>query len=147
MTRAAPARRGLGLDAPAPPIAPTRPVYRLAVTVRDDLRRSLTAAMKARDPVTVAALRSALAAIDNAEAADITTAPAAQPGHIAGGVAGLGSGEVPRRTLTDADMHTVVRHVIDERARAAAQYETLGRHEEAAHVRAEINALEQFLQP
>jgi hypothetical protein len=34
------------------------------------LRRDLTAALKERDPVAVAALRSAIAAIENAEAVD-----------------------------------------------------------------------------
>jgi uncharacterized protein len=38
--------------------------------VRDRLRRALPAAIKARDTVAVAALRSALAAIDNTEAVD-----------------------------------------------------------------------------
>ena len=101
--------------------------------------------MKTRDTVAIAALRSALAAVDNAEAVDIASAPAAQPGHIAGGVAGLSAGEVPRRTLSDADVRRVVRAVIDQRDHAATQYEALGRHEEAARVRAEVNALEPFL--
>lgn len=38
--------------------------------LRDRLRRALPAAMKARDRTTITALRSALAAIDNAEAFD-----------------------------------------------------------------------------
>jgi uncharacterized protein len=41
-----------------------------AGNVRDRLRRALPAAIKAQDTVAVAALRSALAAIDNAEAVD-----------------------------------------------------------------------------
>jgi uncharacterized protein YqeY len=44
-------------------------------TVRDRLRAALPAALKARDSVAVAALRSALAAIDNAEAVDLATRP------------------------------------------------------------------------
>jgi uncharacterized protein YqeY len=40
--------------------------------LRDRLRRALPAAMRARDAPAVAALRSALAAIDNAEAIDTT---------------------------------------------------------------------------
>lgn len=45
-------------------------------SVRDRLRRALPAALKARDRLAVAALRSTLAAIDNAEAVDATTATA-----------------------------------------------------------------------
>jgi len=43
--------------------------------IRSRLRRALPAAIKARDLPAVAALRSALAAIDNAEAVDITRTP------------------------------------------------------------------------
>jgi hypothetical protein len=56
--------------------------------------------MKARDTVAVKALRSALSAIDNAEAADPADADDVQLGVIAGGVAGLGAGEVARRQLS-----------------------------------------------
>ena len=45
------------------------------------MRRALTAAMKTRDRPTVTALRSALAAIDNAEAVDIATTPRAAGGY------------------------------------------------------------------
>jgi uncharacterized protein len=44
------------------------------------MRRALTAAMKSRDRPAVTALRSALAAIDNAEAVDIATTPQAAGG-------------------------------------------------------------------
>ena len=40
------------------------------VPLRQNLRDALTTAIKSRDRVAVAALRSALAAIDNAEAVD-----------------------------------------------------------------------------
>jgi uncharacterized protein len=45
------------------------------------MRRALTAAMKSRDRLAVTALRSALAAIDNAEAVDIATTPRAAGGY------------------------------------------------------------------
>jgi uncharacterized protein len=48
-----------------------------AEDIRTRLRRALPAAMKARDRTTVAALRSALAAIDNAEAVEVNTPPPA----------------------------------------------------------------------
>ena len=45
-----------------------------------------------------------MAAIDNAEAPDVTTGPDAVDGVIAGGVLGLGAGEVARLRLTAADV-------------------------------------------
>jgi uncharacterized protein len=67
--------------------------------IRIRMRRALTAAMKARDQRAVAALRSALAAIDNAEA--VEAAGEGHPpgeGRIAGAVLGVGAAEVARRT-------------------------------------------------
>ena len=54
--------------------------------IRTRLRRALPAAMKARDQTTVAALRSALAAIDNAEAVEV--GPTSPPGSGAPDLAG-----------------------------------------------------------
>jgi uncharacterized protein len=78
-------------------------------TVRSRLRVALRAAMKERDAAAMSALRSALAAIDNAEAVPASRQPPAAPPSaaalseaapsgaapsqnvpIAGGVAGLG---------------------------------------------------------
>jgi uncharacterized protein len=62
-----------------------------AEDIRTRMRRGLTAAMKARDQRAVTALRSALAAIDNAEAVDAAqavdtaTAPPAVEGRPASG--------------------------------------------------------------
>lgn len=113
--------------------------------VRQRLRAALPAAMKSRDQAAVAALRSALAAIDNAEAADAAPAPTG-PGtaDFAGTVAGLGAGEVPRRVVTESDAVAVVRAEIAERLAAAAGYDAAGRPEQAARadrLRAEAAAL------
>ena len=65
--------------------------------LRTHLRRQLSAAVREHDRPAVSALRSALAALDNAEAV--------QPGediqpevsqHVAGGVVGVGAAEVER---------------------------------------------------
>jgi hypothetical protein len=67
------------------------------------MRRALTAAMKARDQPAVTALRSALAAIDNAEAVDTARATpaaegrAAEAGEVAGGE--TTGGGVPDREI------------------------------------------------
>jgi uncharacterized protein YqeY len=97
--------------------------------------------MKDRDRVATAALRSALAAIDNAEAVDLSAAPRAQPGRIVGGVAGLGAGEVARRAITDDDVRAIVADAIAEREVAAAQYETLRRQGDAERLRVEAAVL------
>jgi uncharacterized protein YqeY len=132
--------------------------------LRDRLRRALPAAMKARDRPAVAALRSALAAIDNAEAYDPDEAlaeglndvlepagwepadpdaddvDAAHPG-FAGTVAGVGATEVDRRSLTPKQMEGIVRAEIETREVAATVLEGVGKHEHAERLRAEMKVL------
>jgi uncharacterized protein YqeY len=114
-------------------------------SLRSAMQKALTAAMKERDRVAVNAIRSALAAIANAEAVEDSLAPPAEPGIIIGGVRGLGRGEVPRRALTDDDARDIVRKVIAERRAAAAQYDELERHDDASRLRAEIDVLSRFV--
>ena len=114
--------------------------------LRERMRQALPAAMKARDRVAVAALRSALAAIENAEAppAPATAAPL-QEGVIPGATAGLGSSEVARIDLTDDDVAAIVRREIEERRGAAATYDEAGHADRADRLRAEADALAAFL--
>jgi uncharacterized protein YqeY len=116
-----------------------------ADAVRSQLRQALGVAMKARDAIAVAAFRSALGAIDNAEAADPSDAPVIQPGVIAGGVAGLGAGEVPRRLLSDEQATEIVRGQIANWQAAAADCEEAGRQDYAARLHAEAAILTEFL--
>jgi uncharacterized protein YqeY len=137
------------------------------------MRRALTAALKARDQPAVAALRSALAAIDNAEAVDTaraTATPAAEGhpavagevaggevtggkltggkltgGEIAGAAVGLGAAEVERRTLTPAEMEAIVREEAAERQTAARAYERVGHSGHAERLRAEAEVLSAYL--
>jgi uncharacterized protein YqeY len=112
-----------------------------AQPLRAEMRRALTAAMKARDASAVRALRSVLAAIDNAEAADLSAAPRQESGVIAGGVAGLGAGEVARRTVTEQDVRDVLSTAIAERETAVLQYDALQRPDEAHRLRDEVAVL------
>jgi uncharacterized protein YqeY len=121
--------------------------------IRQRLRSSLPAAMKARDAAAVAALRSALAAIDNAGAVDNAGSvdsggglPATE-GHpdFAGTVAGLGAAEMPRRQLTDTDAGAIVRAEVTDRLAAAAGYERTGHDGQASRLRAEASILDSFL--
>jgi len=109
--------------------------------LRPRLRDALTQAMKARDTTSVRALRSVLAAIDNAEAADPSAAPREEPGLIAGGVAGLGAGEVARRIVTEEDVRDIVLAAISEREAAALQYDVLQRPDEAKRLRDEADLI------
>jgi uncharacterized protein len=104
------------------------------------LRDALRDAQRARRALAVAVLRETLAAIDNAEAADLSAAPPAEHGVIAGGVAGLGAGEVARRVLSAQEVAALIEREIQER-RAAATYEAHGRSKEADALRSQIDLL------
>lgn len=99
------------------------------------LREALTRALRARDAVTVSAVRQTLAAIDNAEAVALTAAPKPQEGPIAGGVAGLGAGEVARRVLGADELAAIFAREQQERSAAAETLATVGRDAEAAVLR------------
>lgn len=78
--------------------------------IRAALRADVTAAMKARDRDAVSALRTAIAAIDNAEAIATDADHGGQTsGDIAGAVGGVGSTEAARRDLTTPDVRAVLR--------------------------------------
>lgn len=115
--------------------------------MRTDLRRDLTAAIKARDRVAVAALRSALAAIENAEASPVDTAKlsAVDDQHIAGAAVGLGAGEGERLHLSDDDLQTILETEMRERSDAASEYERTGHHDVAQRLRREADVLSRYL--
>lgn len=89
---------------------------------RAALRERLTTAMRAGDRTAVNALRSVIAALDNAEAVpDTETASGSTTSpHVAGAAAGLGAGEQPRRVLTKGDeLAVVARETAELRASAS----------------------------
>jgi len=105
------------------------------------LRQALTAALQARDAVTVSALRSALAAIENAGAVDTRQAAQPRSGPIAGAVDGLGAAEVPRRPLGPEEVRALVAAEVEQRRAAAAECADLGRPDQAERLRAEADVL------
>jgi len=122
------------------------PGSRSAADVQARLRRALRAALQARDPAAVSALRSAQAAIGNAEA--ITPPGSAAPGgnqHFAGSVEGLGAAEAPRRVLSEADAEEIIGAEISERHEAADLYERAGHADRAARLRREAEVLRSAL--
>jgi uncharacterized protein len=110
---------------------------------RQRLQLALREALGARDTVATSALRSALAAIDNASAVPAAPAPAAGTGgpHFAGTVAGLGAGEAERRRLTEAEAEQIVRAEVTGRQAAARDYDRTGHASQAGRLRAEAQVL------
>ena len=111
-----------------------------AVPLRRRMRAALTVAMKARDRAAVSALRSALAAVENAEAVN-RGAGADERLAIEQIPVGLGAAEVERRVLTEAEQRRIVRAEQAEREAAAEGYESAGRPERAERLRAEAAVL------
>ena len=110
----------------------------------EQLRAALRTAIKARDRVAVTALRSALAAIENAEAVEVTGA--AQHGLAIEQSPGLGGAEVQRRTLTEADVARIVDAEIADREAAARTYVTAGHTDRADLLLAEAAILRRYAQ-
>ncbi len=139
------ARGGAGDDrgTTAPRRSPTRGVRQVRAGMREDLK----AALEARDRVAASALRSALAAIEHAEALPVAPRDAVVTGndHVAGAVAGPGATEAERRRLTVADVRAVVEEEVRERTAAAEECERLGRDDHAARLRAEAQVLGRYL--
>jgi|HubBroStandDraft_2_1064218.scaffolds.fasta_scaffold590820_2 uncharacterized protein YqeY len=111
--------------------------------VRARLGLALRAALRTRDQAAMAALRSALAAIANAEAVSPDAFPPAAAGsaHFAGATAGPGATEVARRVLSEADQIQIVRAEIAERQQAASKYAAAGHAARGARLQAEADVL------
>ena len=89
--------------------------------LRATMRADLSVAMKTRDSLAVSALRTAIAAIDNAESVDGATQTVQNNTHIAGAASGLGSAEAARRVLSPADVRAILHAQIEDRATEAAR--------------------------
>ena len=119
-----------------------------AETLPAALRRDLTAAMKARQPEAVAVLRTALAAIDNAQAVALPPdRPASTSAHIAGARSGAGSAEVPRRSLDPGELHAILRGQVAELTCEADRYAALSRTAQARRLRDQARLLAAYLPP
>jgi uncharacterized protein YqeY len=115
--------------------------------LREELRRHLNQAMRDRDRVATAALRDAIAALDNAEAidpGDDVTSAASE--YVAGGVVGLGAAEAERRVLDLVSQQAILRADIDARLDAAATYEHRGHPARGAQLRVEADVLRAVLE-
>jgi uncharacterized protein len=114
--------------------------------IRSRLQGALRAAMKERDTAAVSGLRSALAAIANAEAVPLPAAPSGRPPagdeHVAGGIAGPGGGEASRRAVTEDEATAIAAAEVTERRAAAREYEAAGHHDRAERLLREARAIE-----
>ncbi|HZE41383.1 MAG TPA: GatB/YqeY domain-containing protein [Stackebrandtia sp.] len=110
------------------------------------LRDDLKTAMKSRDRLAVSVLRSALAAIANAEAVGVTETVASHGSeHVAGAALGVGAAEAERRRLTEADIRGIVAAEVAERTTAADEYDKHDRPDDARKLRAEAEVLGRYL--
>jgi len=110
--------------------------------VRERLQLALREALRTRDTIAASALRSALAAIDNAQAVPPGPAAAgASSPHVAGTAVGLGAGEAERRSLSETEAERIVRAEVAERRAAARDYERMGHASQAGRLRHEAGVL------
>ncbi|WP_353952054.1 hypothetical protein V6K52_01035 [Knoellia sp. S7-12] len=113
--------------------------------VRASMRTSLKEAMRGRDKLAVSALRSALSAIDNAEAVPAEPTTTRDESPIAGAVIGVGATEAARRELSLDDVRALMRGEVDERREAAVEIEGAGHPDRAEDLRREADVLEAVL--
>lgn len=92
--------------------------------LRTRLRSALLEARRARDPVATSTVRTVLAALENAEAVPVESAPAA--GAIEDSVRGVGGTDAPRRVLSDADELAILEAEIASLDEAVAAYDVVG---------------------
>jgi len=115
--------------------------------LREELRRHLNQAMRDRDRVATAALRDAIAALDNAEAIDPgDDGTSAASEYVAGGIVGLGAAEAERRVLDLVSQRAILRAGIEARLDAAATYEHRGHPARGAQLRVEADVLRAVLE-
>jgi len=100
------------------------------------LRRELTVAMRGRDRPAISAIRTALAAIANAEAPPIDAAPTDVHGRLS---------EHARIELAEADAVRIVRQQIDDRVATLAEIDGRGRDADADVLRAEASVLNRIV--
>jgi uncharacterized protein YqeY len=115
------------------------------VVFREQLRRDLRAAMKHGKREAVSALRTLIAAIDNAEAAAPGPgSPRAGTAVIAQSSPGVGSTEVPRRVLTAEDVRAIIDDLVDEYDTQAEQYGAMRRKDAAERLRSAADVLRAY---
>jgi uncharacterized protein YqeY len=106
--------------------------------IRERMKADLIRAMKTRQTARVATLRSALAAIDNAEAVPVGDQTPIIPFVTQ-------SPDVPRKVLSVADIRQLLQKEVDERHAASAEYARLGQPAEAERLQAAAALIASYL--
>ena len=112
-----------------------------AFLAKAQLRTDLRSAMRERDAQRVRAIRSLIAALDNAEAVP----PSARHEKYVVSTFGDGSAEVPRVVLSSIDVEGVLRREAEARRTSAATLSELGKPTQAAELLEEFRVIEHYL--
>jgi uncharacterized protein len=125
-----------------------------AEILRARLRADLRGAMKAQRQDEMAALRTLIAAIDNAEAVEqaasptlTQSAPPTSSEHVAGAVHGLGVTDAARRQLSERDLQRIIENELWERDAQAERLTLLGRADDASRLRVEADVIARYQTP
>jgi uncharacterized protein len=111
--------------------------------LRTTLRLELSRALKARDRTALAACRTALAAVDNAEAVPLRPGEP-RAGALEQSVVGVGAADVARRELTEREVREVV--VAEFRdLRSSADHFTVSHPERAHELRTQAEVMDRLL--
>lgn len=114
------------------------------MSLRLRMRQALPEAMRARDKAAVSALRTTLAALDNAEAAPVGEAEL-RGVALEQSPVGVGATEAARRELSERGVVDIVRAEVTERLAVAAQLTAPAHADRAARLRTEAAVLQGFL--
>lgn len=127
-----------------------RAPYVLVMTspLRAALRDRLKTAMRARDRHTAGAIRTLIAALENAEAVRVeaTATPVTDSPYVAGAAVGLGASEVPRRVLAPHEERALVAREVADLRQAAQTLATAGRQERSAELLRFAETVERLLE-
>jgi hypothetical protein len=116
-----------------------------ADVLRTRLRGDLRAAMKAQRRDDMAALRTLIAAIDNAESVeDASSPPLSSSEHVAGAVQGVGAADAARRSLSEHDLQRIIEAELWERDAQAERLTLLGRVDDASRLRIEADVIARY---
>ncbi len=107
---------------------------------------ALKTALRQRDRQATAALRTASAALANAEAVPTATEPLTSGDqHFAGSAIGVGAAEAVRRELTRAEVLEILRAEKQDALDGARAAQAAGQTDRAADLLAQAAALDPFL--
>jgi hypothetical protein len=104
--------------------------------------------MKAQRREEMAALRTLIAAIDNAEAiGDVASSSPPSSAHVAGAVPGFAAADAARRTLSERDLQRIIEAELWERDAQAERLTLLGRSDDASRLRLEADVIARYQTP